>query len=183
MYGLVNKAVRDLVLMRFGKDRWDEIKTKAGVNGDTFVGMSPYPDEVTYRLVAAASETLGLSPEQVLEAFGEHWIGYTAQEGYGAMLDLAGDNFVDFLKNLDKLHARVGLSFPKLAPPSFRCTDVTEGSVRLHYYSKRPGLAPFVVGLLKGLGKRFKVELDVSVDKSRDNGHDHDEFLIRFQNA
>jgi two-component system chemotaxis sensor kinase CheA len=34
------------------------------------------PDEVTYKLVGAASEVLGIPPNQVLEAFGEYWIIY-----------------------------------------------------------------------------------------------------------
>ena len=110
--------------------------------------------------------------------FGEHWTLYTAQEGYGEMLNLAGRTLFEFLQNLDHLHARVGLLFPQLRPPSFRCTDVTGGSLRLHYYSERPGLTPFVIGLVKGLGRRFNVPVSITLAQSRTGGADHDEFLV-----
>ncbi len=99
------------------------------------------------------------------------------------MLKLAGDSFVEFLQNLDNLHARVGLIFPKLKPPKFHCTDVTEESLRLHYRSERAGLAPMIIGLVKGLGKLFDTEVNVSIDKGRTNGHGHNEFLIQFKKA
>lgn len=181
MYGLVNKAVEDLVTSKFGQDSWDQIRRKAGLqNEGGFVRMNAYPDAVTYDLVAAASEVLGLTGEQVLEAFGEHWTVYTAQEGYGPMLDLAGSSLIEFLENLDQLHARVGMSFPQLRPPSFSVTDVTADSARLHYTSERVGLAPLVVGLLRGLGKRFGQRVEITHDRRRGVDSDHDEFLITF---
>lgn len=180
MYGLVNKAVQDLVCSRFGEDTWQKIKRKAGVEDDVFVSMDAYPDEVTYNLVGAASEVLGVTPEEVLKAFGEYWVLYTAREGYGDILKMAGSNFLAFVQNLDSLHARVGMSFPELRPPSFRCTDIADGSVTLHYYSTREGLGPMVVGLLHGLGKMFNMELTVVQSARRGEGSDHDEFLIRW---
>ena len=180
MYGLVNKAIEDLVCSRFGKESWEAIKRKADVDIEVFVSMDTYPDDVTYKLVGAASEVLGLPAETLLEAFGEYWVLYTGKEGYGEMLKMAGDTLPAFLQNLDSLHARVGLTFAQLKPPSFRCTDIREDSLRLHYYSDRAGLAPMVVGLLKGLGVMFETPVEVTHVSSRDNGHDHDEFLVNF---
>ncbi len=180
MYGLVNKAIEDLVCARFGEETWEAIKRKADVDIEVFVSMDAYPDDVTYKLVAAASEVLGLSAEALLEAFGEYWVLYTGREGYGELLKMAGDSLPTFLQNLDSLHARVGLTFSQLKPPSFRCTDIREDSLRLHYYSDRPGLTPMVIGLLKGLAAMFNTEIDVTHVAGRDNGHDHDEFLVKF---
>lgn len=180
MYGLVNKAVQDLVCSQFGEETWEAIKRRAGVDADVFVSMESYPDEVTYNLVGAASEVLGSPPADVLKAFGEYWVLYTAREGYGDVLKMAGSTFPAFVQNLDSLHARVGTSFPELRPPSFRCTEVESGSMRLHYYSSRDGLSPMVVGLLHGLGKMFNTELDVVHAVRRGEGADHDEFTIRW---
>ena len=71
MYGLVNRAIQDPVRERFGEDAWEEIKSKAGVDVDVFLSIEGHPDDVSYALVPAASEVLGLAPEAVLEAFGE----------------------------------------------------------------------------------------------------------------
>ena len=181
MYGLVNKAIEDLVCARFGEQAWEAIKRKADIDIEVIVSMDGYPDDVTYKLVGAASEVLGLSVEELLEAFGEHWVLYTGREGYGEMLKMAGDSLPSFLQNLDSLHAHVGLVYPHLKPPTFRCTHIREDSLRLHYHSDRTGLAPMVIGPLKGLGKMFNTDTNITHVSSRDNGHDHDVFLVTFR--
>jgi Haem-NO-binding len=181
MYGLVNKAIADMVLTRFGKETWENIRQKAHVESETFLSMEGYPDDVTHRLVKAASVVLNLSSAQIMEAFGEFWVEYTAQEGYGEMLDMSGDDLPEFLQNLDNMHARIGVSFPNLKPPSFECNETDETSLSLEYRSEREGLAPMVVGLVKGLGSRFDTEVDVTQVKSREDGAEHDEFLIKYK--
>lgn len=180
MYGLVNRAVEDLVTSKFGPQTWHDVKTRAGVDVEMFVAMNPYPDEVTYDLVGAASEVLGLPATDVLEAFGDFWITYSAREGYGELLDLMGDDLPSFLTALDDLHERLRLSFPHLQPPSLAVTDVTDQSLVVHYRSERAGLAPFVVGLLRGAAARFGRSVEVTLTRSRDDGHDHEEFVVRY---
>ncbi len=180
MYGLVNKAVEDLVRSRFGDDTWEKIKQQAGVEDEIFISMDAYPDDVTYRLVGAASAVLGISAAQVLEAFGEYWVVYTAKEGYGDTLKMFGDTLPAFLINLDTMHAHVATVFPDLKPPSFRCSDMTDHGMRLHYYSTRAGLAPMVIGLLRGLGVMFNVDLRIAQEAYREAGADHDEFVVEY---
>lgn len=162
MYGLVNRAIEGLLTTQYGAEKWEAVKSRAGIGIEGFVSMHSYPDSVTYDLVAAASAELELPADVVLEAFGEYWIRYSATEGYGELLDMWGDNLVDFLKNMNNLHARVSLSFPELKPPSISVSETTDSSFKLHYRSDREGLAPFVVGLLRGLGARFGVAVEVS---------------------
>lgn len=178
MYGLVNQALEDYVRRGFGQGAWDEIRDGAGV-AEMFVSMDSYPDDVTYRLVEAATQVLGLSAPQILEAFGEHWVLYTAQEGYGEMLSMFGANLRQFLLNLDNLHNHVAMSFPQLRPPSFDVESVAgdENALLLHYRSERVGLTPMVIGLLKGLGKRFSQDIRVS-QMTRRASDDHDVFRI-----
>lgn len=180
MYGLVNKYLQDMIVARYGSAQWDKIREISGTVPMSFVTMSYYPDELSYKLVGSASSVLGIPPEQILFSFGDYWVD-AVEQSYGEMLAFAGDNLVDFLKNLDNMHARVGLSFPAMKPPSFRCTDITDSSLRLHYYSGRSGLSPLVEGLLVALGKRFSLAVDVVHDKSKAAGEDHDEFVVNFR--
>ncbi len=161
MYGLINVAIRDLVTSQFGEEQWEQILDKSGADETAFIRMEENDDAVTYSLVAAASEVLELSAEQVLEAFGEYWTLFTAEEGYGHMLDSAGSTLPEFLQNLDILHTRVGTMYPGLKPPQFDCSNMTSNSLDLHYRSEREGLDPLVVGLLKGLGKRFNQSVTI----------------------
>lgn len=180
MYGLVNKAIEDMICHRFGYDTWQTIKHEAGVEIDAFVSLDAYPDEITYQLAGAASQVLGMSVAEVLEAFGEYWVLYTGREGYGEMFKWWGDDLRSFLLNLNNMHTRIGLSFPKLKPPAFECTDLRDDSLVLHYHSARRGLAPMVIGLLKGLGAVFNTRVEVTQIASRERGAEHDQFLVRF---
>jgi hypothetical protein len=178
MYGLVNQAVQELVVTNFGADKWEAIKRKAGVGVGAFERMETYPDDMTYKMVGAASEVLDLPPDAVMKAFGEFWVLYTGKHGYGHLFDIAGNSLRDFLFNLDNLHTRVGQSFPKLSPPSFRFDAVDEDTVRMHYHTNRPGLCPMVVGLLNGLAKRFETELTVDHQICSRQGAPHCEFVL-----
>lgn len=179
MYGLVNAAVQDLVCTSFGPDKWEAIKVKAGIEEvDTFSRMGQYPDEMTYRLVAAASDVLGLSSDEVMIAFGEFWVLYTGRLGYGHLFDIAGNSLRDFLLNLDALHTRVGQNFTQLRPPSFQYDILGDQVLRMHYHSERQGFCPMVIGLLRGLSLRFQSEMSVEHPVCSKHGADHCEFLL-----
>ena len=178
MYGLVNRALAEMVAADHGAEVWQEIKVASGIDVGEFHAMMPYPDDVTVGLIGAASARLQVPPPVLLRALGTYWIRYTAKEGYGDLLQLAGGSFPAFLQNLDAMHARVGLSFPELQPPSFHCTDVTEGSLTFHYYSERSGLTDMVLGLIEGLGQLFSLDVSITPLTLKDAGADHDTFHV-----
>ena len=177
MYGLINKAVEGLVRSRFGDAAWDRIRTRAGLPDAPFVGMEQHPDTTTYDPVGAPRAELGAPAEAILEEFGVYWVTYTAEAGYGELMRTAGRTFPEFLRNLDQLHTRVRLSFPHLAPPSFSVSEETDSSLVLSYYSARPGLAPLVVGLLRGLGDRFSLDVVSRTERIEDD-RPHDRFHV-----
>ena len=181
MYGLVNKAVEELVTTNFGEDKWELIKAKAGVDVEVFISNEGYPDEVTYKLVGAATEVLGLPAEQILIAFGEHWVLKTANESYGPMMKSGGKTLREFLVNLPNFHTRVAMIYPNLQPPRFACSDLTDDSLKLHYYTHRPGLTSFVVGLVQGLGKLYNTPATCVVVETKESGGDHDVFDVTWK--
>ncbi len=179
MYGLVNRALQQLVCTCQGEATWLEIRKKAGVEDEVFMRMDAYPDELTYRLVGATSEVLGIPVPELMRKFGRYWTRYTMDEGYGSMLNDLGQTFQEALSALDAMHARVTLLYPELKPPTFRVTDVSPEGLSLHYYSQRPALGPIVHGLVEGLATRFGIEIDVVHAYAKDDDHDHDRFDIR----
>jgi predicted hydrocarbon binding protein len=181
MYGLLNAALKEFVATTHGGDTWDSIVQRAAVGVTQFNKMDPYPDELTYKLVGETAAVTGQSVDAVLDGFGEHWVAYTAAQGYGPMFDIAGDSLRDFLLSLNELHVRVGRSFPKLVPPSFRFDSIGPHSLRMHYLSQRKGLCPMVPGLLRGLSSRFKTPIQVLEDACARRGADHCEFVVIIQ--
>ena len=178
MYGLVNKAIKDLVVQLAGEDKWLEICKDANFPDEEFVAMSPYPDELTYTLVGSASKVLGVDAKTILHKFGEHWILYTASEGYGDLMNLSGQSIAEFLSNMDMLHDRISGLMPGLRPPKFVTKNVTPNSLELEYWSDRKGLVPMLFGLVDGLGRRFGVSTKVEHIHEKQNDSDCHVFSI-----
>lgn len=178
MYGIVNKAIEDLVKVNFGEDKWDAVKKRSGVDVDYFLSNEPYDDAITYQLAGAVSEEMEMPVEKVLEAFGEWWILKTGKEKYGGLMQAGGNNLREFLINLPIFHNRIMLMYPKLTPPEFQISDVEDKSVHVHYFSKRVGLQEFVRGLLSGLGKMYETPVVIELLESRDDGKNHEIFKV-----
>lgn len=81
-----------------------------------------YDDEMTFKLVAAASNVSGLPVEVCLEEFGKHFLVYCQKNGYDQILRVLGSNLYDFLTNLDNLHDHLASIYPGMRAPSFRVT-------------------------------------------------------------
>jgi len=180
MYGLVNQAVQDYIAATMGADAWNAVRLKAGCTDGEFVPLQQYPDALTFAMVGAACEVSGRQAGDLVEAIGAYWVEFTAQKGYGSLLDQLGTTFPDALANLDAMHVRVALMMPNLKPPSFRVREVTERSLKLDYISKREGLSPMVVGLVKGLGGKYGLEPRVTLVAPRAAGGDTDTFEVRW---
>jgi len=168
MYGMVNKAVRGFVLKNFDEDVWRRIHTRAGVDAE-FVAMQSYDDDVTYSLVAAAHEELGIDVPSILHGFGEFWVSDVAAVAYAELMAKTGSSFVVFVKNLDHLHERIRVTFPDYRPPSFRVQEIDEQTIQVDYYSHREGLLNFVEGLFKGLADHYGET--ISIEHVPDDAH------------
>ena len=179
MYGLVNKAIKELIVAKFGEEKWTEISASASAPSD-FVSMEYYEDTLTYGLVGAAARILNSTPEALLKAFGNHWILYTASEGYGPLMDLFGSDLKTCLLNLNNLHGRMGMTMPKLAPPRFVVVEKSPQIFEIEYHSTRKGLGPMVEGLFEGLAARYKTNASVT---RIDNGAEIPRFRVEILQA
>ena len=166
MYGLINSSLQSMIRKKFGEEQWNRVLSASGVPEDSFLSMRSYDDAITYDLVGAASAVLGAPAEACLEMFGEWWVLETAARRYGPLLDAAGKDLVEFLSNMNALHDHITGTFVNYVPPEFRVESLEGGRHRIHYVSKRQGLTPFVVGLLKGLATRFDSEVEFNSQKA-----------------
>ncbi|MFT5288288.1 MAG: hypothetical protein ACI8QS_002073 [Planctomycetota bacterium] len=162
MYGLVNRALQQLIVSDYGHDVWQRIAHAAGWTEVEFVSMERYDDALTYGLVSSASKELRVPAPELLEAFGLAWPRYVVGKGFGVLMEMSGDTFGEFLGNLDHLHTRIALSYTSLQPPSFDLERSEPGAWDLRYYSSRPGFAPMVMGMLYALAEKFNTKIDIS---------------------
>ncbi len=178
MYGIVNKAIKNLVVVNFGQEVWEKVLEKSGVEVDFFISNEPYDDAITYKLAIAVSEEMKMSLNDVLYSLGEWWVLKTAKERYGGLMESGGSNLREFLVHLPIFHNRVMMIYPNLTPPEFKVSDVEENSIQVHYHSTREGLKDFTRGILNGLGKMYDTEVQVEEMQSRDEGASHEIFKV-----
>jgi hypothetical protein len=178
MFGIVNKAIEHLVITNFGEDKWDTVKKISGVEHDFFISNEPYDDQVTFKLAQAIAQEMNMSLEDVFISFGQWWVVKTTQDKYGDLMQSGGNNLRDFLLNLPLFHNRVMLLYPKLTPPEFRISHLTDSSLHLHYISQRQGLKAFVIGLIQGLGIIFKTQISIEHIESGHEGQAYEIFKL-----
>ncbi|XP_055923667.1 guanylate cyclase soluble subunit beta-1 [Eupeodes corollae] len=176
MYGFVNYALELLVLKHFGESIWEQIKKKAMVSMEgQFLVRQIYDDEITYNLIGAAVEILNIPADDILELFGKTFFEFCQDSGYDKILQVLGATPRDFLQNLDALHDHLGTLYPGMRAPSFRCTE-KDGTLRLHYYSERPGLEHIVIGIVKAVASKLHgVEVEIEIVKRKGDPIDEDE--------
>ena len=176
---MINKAIRTLVIREAGEEVWEQVLVASGVDEDVFENLEAYDDEVTFALVGATSETLGLPASDVLEMFGVYWATDVAPKGYGEYFKAFGNDFKSFVSGLDEMHVRISKMLPSLQPPSFDIEELGENHFKIHYKSPREGLAPLAIGTLKGIAIHFGGEADIKQLEYKGTD-DHDVFEVRF---
>jgi guanylate cyclase soluble subunit beta len=197
MYGIINDAIKTLVVSKFGAEAWATIVANADVD-PSFELSRNYSDSVTLALVGAAAELLGISAAAVLETFGEYFAAeYLGEKHHLRLLTVLGPNLAEFLKNLDNLHGHLQHAYPDAQFPSFFAEvadrrdfesddDVDHEVLLLHYHSDRKGLWPIVIGLVKGVARvLFKVNVAIErvPGKTRASSEtgDHVVFSIKYE--
>lgn len=178
MYGLVSKAIYEMVCDRFGEDIWRAICQRAGIPVNAFLSLEACHDDLTYRLVQAASEVLNLSSVQIMQAFGEFGAQYAASKNCKEALESSISMPSEFLENLDELHTQVNLTFSQSYAFSPKREELGEDSPILHYRSTRREFALIVVSLMRGLDAGLNAEVAAVQTHGKEEERDHDTSLV-----
>lgn len=172
MYGMVNEAIRSMIIETGGNEAWETIANIAKIkNVEGFASFEQYDDQVTLDLVANTSAHMNIEVTKLLESFGLYWVDYAKKSEYSSILEAAAKNPIDLLKNLNALHKRLELTFDNLNAPSFWVENLTENSLDLYYKSQRDmPLEFFVIGLVKGIFKLYDATCDVEIASEKKDG-------------
>jgi hypothetical protein len=180
MLGMVNHALQEMVVDRLGHDAWEAVRNEANVSDRVFIIMNQYPDEMTFALARAVARRLGITLPEALQAFGHYWMIYAERQPWGKVMHSMAGSVRELLPALNDLHTRIALSFPGVNMPQFRTEPDPGGGVRVHYFSSRAGLGPFVQGVLEGMGAMYGEMVQVTQVEDRAAGASHDVFLVEF---
>lgn len=162
MKGVIVKCLEDLVVTKFGKDKWEKSLEDIGLKNKPalFLVISDVPDEQVMKLIGAVCKNLGISLEQAADAFGQHWVHVYSQKLYSHYYE-ASKNAKEFLLNMDNVHSTLTKAMINAQPPRFRYEWKDDRTLIMHYMSHR-GLIDFAVGLVKAVGEYYKENISVT---------------------
>jgi hypothetical protein len=164
MYGLVNDAVKNMVIDSFGVEKWNEICDELELDSHNFIPFEQYDDSLTSDLVGIICKKFSFEAPNLLEEFGKYWVEYAKKSEYSSILDSFATSPIELIKSLDSLHTRLELTFDQLKPPSFWITNESEHKIWVHYQTHRDmPLQYFVIGLIKGIFLMFDQECTVEI--------------------
>lgn len=161
MYGLIHRAMRDMVLENLGDVAWQTIEREQAIGPGELISMTVYDDSLTMRLMGAIADALDLPMQAMLHAFGRHWITFVYRGAYESIMRFTGSDLVTLLRNLDRMHQTVRITLPHAIVPSFVVIEESEHAICVEYRSEREGLEPMVTGLLEGLVEHFGLNADI----------------------
>ncbi|GMT05296.1 hypothetical protein PENTCL1PPCAC_27470, partial [Pristionchus entomophagus] len=157
-FGWIHESFRQLVNRKYGREVWLKILELSRFEEGTESEISHYyNDDETLRLVNAMANVIGIPIEEVWEAYGGFLIQFTMETGWDELLRAMAIDLEGFLDSLDSLHYFIDhvVYQTKLRGPSFRCEPQPDGTLLLHYYSKRSGLYPIVKGVVREVARRI----------------------------
>lgn len=161
MYGIIHAFLRSTIVELCGSTAWTAIEAKAGASKADYYGLQQYPDEIALSMVEGAAAYLGQDLDATWRQIGARWVPYTQAGLYSSFYERAQGS-LDFLEELNRIHAQVEVDLPLIQPPLFRLERVADNEARLHYISKRPGLGAFLQGALEGLAASYGETIKVS---------------------
>ena len=123
MKGTIVKCLEEVVQKLGGDAAWKKTLTAAGQDAArVFITTEDVPDADVVAMIGHAAETLGVSTQAAMDAFGEHWSTEYAPRLYKVYFDRAS-NVREFLLNMAKVHETVTRRMANARPPVFTYDD------------------------------------------------------------
>ncbi|MCK4545540.1 heme NO-binding domain-containing protein [candidate division WOR-3 bacterium] len=166
MKGVITIALREMIMEKYGKEKWEAILKKADLDTSfIMLPISNIDDEIVLKIVNSVCEILNISLVQAADAFGEYWVAVYAQKLYHSFF-INVKTAKEFLLKMDSVHVTTTKNMPDAHPPRFEYEWKDDKTLIMKYKSER-NLIDIFVGLIKGVGKYYKEDLKVT--KLEDN--------------
>ncbi|MCP4177182.1 MAG: hypothetical protein GY756_05385 [bacterium] len=161
MKGSIVNCLEDMVVSKFGKDKWERSLQDAGFSGlSIFMPFADVDDSKVLELVSAVCKNLNITLEQAADAFGDYWVNVYSLKMYSSYYQQC-KNTKEFLLEMDTLHIQMTQSIKNAKPPRFTYEQLNDNTLIMNYESHRH-LIDFVVGLAKGVGRFYKEDVAVT---------------------
>ncbi len=151
MKGIIFTTFEAFVSDSFGEDVWEDIVDNTElVTNEPFVGPGTYPESDLIALVTTAVQTLGITLDEALAAFGAYSFPKLA-EGVPQLMEGLGDARTFFVRLEAVIHTEVRKLDPEANPARFTVEETGDSTLLLNYESPL-GLFALVGGFIDGVG-------------------------------
>jgi hypothetical protein len=161
MKGTIVCCLRNLVVEKFGQDKWEKSLTDNGMSkSQMFVPMQDVDDAMVMKVIHSVCANTGITMLQAAEAFGDYWVNVYSMKLYNQYYAKHKDA-KSFLLAMDDLHVQMTKTIQNAKPPRFEFEWKNEKTLIMGYKSNR-GMIDFLVGLARGVGIHYGEKLKVS---------------------
>jgi hypothetical protein len=152
MKGIIFNLLEEVVTSTQGPDAWDALLDDTGLDG-AYTSLGSYPDQNMQALVAAAAQTLGLPPFEVLRWFGKEAMPLLALR-YPAFFRVQQSTRPFVLSVNSIIHPEVRKICPGADVPTFEFSDAPDGALLMTYRSPRR-LCALAQGFVEGAAAHY----------------------------
>jgi hypothetical protein len=97
MYGMIHRAMRQMVQEELGEEAWLALEQKLKIGPMDLLTGKVYDDALTLEIITEAAAMLNLTVEKCLIEFGRYWIRYTDQGSLASVMNFTGQNLANFI--------------------------------------------------------------------------------------
>ncbi len=117
MKGSIACCLRDLVIEKFGDDKWKKSLVEAGLGEKhSFFSLQDVEDATMMKVIQAVCKVTGVTEAQAADAFGDYWVNVYAKKYYQIYYSNKNDA-KSFLLSMDDVHIRITKSIENAQPP------------------------------------------------------------------
>ena len=166
MKGTVHKCIEKLVTEKFGIEKWQECLKAADFDEDhVFMLNDDVDEQQTMKLITSAPAVLGISLQQVIDAFSDYWVNVYGPKVYPSFYE-GISSAREFMEKLDNLHIHVTQTIPNAKPPRFTYSWTSGNTLEMTYSSSR-GLVDLFMSMARAVGIYYNN--DVQITKKENN--------------
>lgn len=158
MKGIVFNLLEEVVIEHHGEAVWDALLDAAGLEG-VYTSLGNYLDSDMEKLVAAASQALGISQMEVQRWFGREAMPFLVKR-YPAFFSAHRSTQAFVLSVNSIIHPEVLKLYPGADVPTFDFKTAEDGALLMGYHSPRR-LCALAQGFVEGAAVYFGETSDV----------------------
>lgn len=173
MYGIFHTALRDLVRNNYDAGLWHQIVNKAGLCEDHFLRAKDYDDEISFKLFDTAAAELEIAVDQLHEKLGLQFITDSASHLIDTLTMGSRPGFDHTILGIHEMVSTLSRTMPGFSMGRFPAENLGVGRYRLHYVSARPGMVPFVRGMIFGIANLYSKRITVETHPLADSANEY----------